>query len=232
MEIKAIGSGSSGNGYLVSDGMTRLLLDCGLPIKQLQAATGYTISSLDGCLISHSHQDHCKAHRDLARLGVDIYAEPDTLGEMHAQGHRYKAVWAMEQFTIGTFDVLPFDLVHDVTNLGYLLYSRETREKLLYATDTMYLPYRVSGVTHWLIEANNDLGAMEDNVASGRLNRGLKHRIQRSHMSLETLLGIFQANDMSQTEQIWLIHLSDDNSLEAEFLDAVEKATGAQVLIC
>ena len=232
MDIRIIGSGSAGNAYTISDGRTRIMLDCGLPIAKLQAGTGHTISSLDACLITHSHQDHCKAHKDLARLGVDIYAEPDTLGEIKAQGHRYKAVWAMQQFSVGTFDVLPFQLVHDVTNLGWLIYSRETGEKLLYVTDTMYLPYRFQGITHWMIEANNDLEAMEENVAEGALSRGLKHRIQKSHMSIDTLLGVFEANDMSQAEQIYLLHLSDANSREAEFLDRVEKATGAQVIVC
>ena len=108
----------------------------------------------------------------------------------------------------------------------------ETGEKLVYVTDTMYLPYRFRGITHWMIECNNDLEAMEANVEAGTLNRGLKHRIQRSHMSIETLLGIFQANDMAQAEQIYLLHLSDDNSREAEFLDRVIKATGAQVIVC
>lgn len=232
MDIQIIGSGSSGNSYTISDGRTRLMLDCGLPLAKLQAATGYTISGLDACLITHSHQDHCKAHKDLARLGVDLYAHPDTIREMKAQGHRYKAIQHGTQFNVGTFDILPFDLVHDVTNTGWLCQSRETGEKLVYVTDTMYLPYRFRGITHWMIECNNDLEAMEENVEAGTLNRGLKHRIQKSHLSIDTLLGIFQANDMAQAEQIYLLHLSDDNSREAEFLDRVVKATGAQVIVC
>ena len=232
MDIKIIGSGSSGNAYTISDGRTRILLDCGLPMTKLQAATGYTISSLDACMITHSHQDHCKAHKDLARLGVNIYTHPDTIKEMRAQGHRYKPIQHMVQFAVKTFDILPFSLVHDVTNTGWIFHSRETGEKLVYVTDTMYLPYRFQGVTHWMIEANNDLEAMEENVEEGRLNRSLKYRIQRSHMSIDTLLGVFAANDMSQTEQIYLLHLSDENSREAEFLDKVVKATGAQVIVC
>lgn len=232
MNIQIIGSGSFGNSYIIGDGRTRLMLDCGLPLAKLQASTGYTISGLDACLITHSHQDHCKAHKDLVRLGVDIYTHPDTIREMKAQGHRYKAIKHGQQFSVGTFDILPFDLVHDVTNTGWLCQSRETGEKLVYVTDTMYLPYRFQGITHWMIECNNDLEAMEENVEAGTLNRGLKHRIQRSHMSIETLLGIFEANDMAQAEQIYLLHLSDDNSREAEFLDRVIKATGAQVIVC
>lgn len=232
MEIKIIGSGSTGNSYIVSDGRTRIMLDCGLPIRKLQEASGHTISGLAACMITHSHQDHCKAHKDLAKLGVDIYAHPDTIEQMMAAGHRYKPAQHGKQITIGAFDILPFELIHDVTNTGYLLYSNTTAEKVIYVTDTMYLPYRFRGITHWLIECNNDLDAMEDNVAAGTLNRSLKHRIQRSHMSIDTLLGIFDANDMTMAEQIYLLHLSDDNGRADEFRDKVEKATGVQVIVC
>lgn len=232
MDIQVIGSGSSGNAYRIGDGKTSILLDCGLPIAKLQQATGHTISGLDACLITHSHQDHCKAHKDLARLGVNIYTHPDTIAEMKATGHRYKPITHGQQFTVGTLDIMPFDLVHDVTNSGWLIYSRITGEKLLYVTDTMYVKYRFSGITHWLIEANNALDTMEENVEAGTLNRGLKHRIQRSHMSINTLLDIFKANDMSKTEQIYLIHLSDDNSRADDFRDQVEKTTGAHVIVC
>ena len=232
MDIKIIGSGSSGNAYIVSDGKTGILLDCGLPIQKIQEATGYTISGLTACLITHSHGDHCKAHKNLARMGVDIYAHPDTIAEMGAQGHRYKPIQHMVQFALGSFDILPFGLVHDVTCTGWLCHSRATGEKLVYVTDTMYLPYRFKGITHWMIEANNDLEAMDANVAAGSLSRVLKHRIQRSHMSIDTLLGVFAANDMSQAEQIYLLHLSDANSKEDDFRDRVIKATGAQVIVC
>ena len=232
MKIQIIGSGSSGNAYIIGDGKTSLLLDCGLPIRKLQEATGHKISSLDACFITHSHSDHCKAHRDVARLGVDIYTHPDTIAKMKAAGHRYKTIRHGQQFTVGTFDILPFDLVHDVTNTGWLCQSRETGEKLVYVTDTMYLPYRFQGVTHWLIECNNDLETMEENVEAGSLDRSLKYRIQRNHMNVDTLMGIFEANDMSTAEQIYLIHLSNDNSREGEFLDRTIKATGAQVIVC
>lgn len=232
MKIQIIGSGSSGNAYIIGDGKTSLLLDCGLPIRKLQEATGHKISSLDACFITHSHSDHCKAHRDVARLGVDIYTHPDTIAEMKAAGHRYKTIKHGQQFTVGTFDILPFNLVHDVTNTGWLCQSRETGGKLVYVTDTMYLPYRFQGVTHWLIECNNDLETMEKNVEAGSLDRSLKYRIQRNHMNVDTLMEIFEANDMSTAEQIYLIHLSNDNSREAEFLDRTIKATGAQVIVC
>ena len=35
MDIRVLGSSSKGNCYIVSDGTTKLLLDCGVPIRRI-----------------------------------------------------------------------------------------------------------------------------------------------------------------------------------------------------
>ena len=74
MEIKVIASGSSGNATLISDGVTALLLDAGISHKELQRGTGFKLSGVAGCLITHEHQDHSKACKELAKTGTDVYA--------------------------------------------------------------------------------------------------------------------------------------------------------------
>ena len=61
MDIKVLASGSSGNCYYVSDGDSPVLIECGLPWKQIQQGINFRTSELAGCLVSHEHQDHCKA---------------------------------------------------------------------------------------------------------------------------------------------------------------------------
>ena len=55
MEIKVIGTGSSGNCYLVSDGSSKILIECGLPMKKIKEGVEFNLSNVAGCLISHSH---------------------------------------------------------------------------------------------------------------------------------------------------------------------------------
>ena len=55
MQIEVLGSSSAGNAYIVSDGDTSLLLECGLPIKDMQIKSNFKIASVSGCLISHLH---------------------------------------------------------------------------------------------------------------------------------------------------------------------------------
>lgn len=55
MQIEILGSSSSGNAYIINDGKTSLLLDCGLPMKELQVKSDFRVSQVSGCLISHQH---------------------------------------------------------------------------------------------------------------------------------------------------------------------------------
>ena len=135
MDIKVLASGSSGNAYRISDGKTALLLDAGIPLKGIQVGLSFRVRELAGCFITHAHQDHSKAAKDLARLGIDIYTSRGTIEACGLTGHRIKPAKALEELTVGTFKVLPFDVQHDAPEpLGFLYTSTTTGEKLLYFT--------------------------------------------------------------------------------------------------
>jgi len=233
MDIKILASGSSGNAYYISDGASSLLLDAGIPMKQIQVGIGFKACRLSGVLCTHAHMDHCKALKDFAELGVDVYASKGTLDACGLSGYRYKAAASLQQLQIGTFTVLPFDVQHDAPEpLGFLVSSSVTGEKLLYFTDTYYIKYRFQGLTHIMAECNYSMEVIHESIGSGYMQEDLKKRILSSHMSLEHLLDILQANDLSQVKQIYLLHLSNTNSHADEFKAAVQKATGKEVYIC
>ena len=226
-----IASGSKGNCYFVDDGRSSILLDAGVPIRQIQIGCGFKVSALSGALISHSHMDHGKAVKDLMRLGVDIFASAATFDALGASGHRCHTVSAKKQFKLGSWTVIPFDLVHDVPIFGFLLKSG-TGEQLLYITDTMYCPYVFKGITHLMIEVNYDNSRLKHNMRQGTIDSELGQRIMQTHMSIETALGMLEANDLSKLQRVYLLHLSDNNSLADSFKNAVQRATGAEVIIC
>ena len=145
MEIMPIASGSSGNAYRVTDGETALLLEAGIPIRAIQIAVNFRLRALEGCFITHCHGDHSKAARDLLRLGVDVYTGRGTVEACGLRGHRVHITTPLEQITVGSWDVLPFDVQHDAPDSqGFLFTSRATGEKLLYFTDTYFIKYRFS----------------------------------------------------------------------------------------
>ena len=92
MDIKVLSSGSRGNAYLVSDGVTPILLECGIPIKRIREGLGFKLGEVAGCLISHEHQDHSKAIRDVLRMGVYVYTSPGTIEALGLDNHRLRAV--------------------------------------------------------------------------------------------------------------------------------------------
>lgn len=233
MRINPIASGSSGNAYYVSDGGSSLLLDAGIPLRRIQEGCGYKVSRLSGCLVTHAHGDHVKAAKDLAKMGVDIYTSQGTIDYAGLSGHRIHRVSSREPISIGTFEVLPFDVEHDAPEpLGFLMRSTVTQEKLLYFTDTYYLRYTFNGLTHIMMEANYDPDAMKENVRSGRIAVERAKRTIGSHMSINTAIETLKSFDLSRLQQVYLLHLSNDNSIADEFKCRVQAVTGREVYLC
>lgn len=230
MNIKIIASGSKGNCYLINDNKTTLLLDAGIPLKQIQIACNFGLSQIDGCLVTHEHKDHSKAVNDLIKKGIDIYTSKGTIKECNLNSHRVNTVKALEQVQIGTFKVLPFDVKHDAEEpLGFLIQSLETKEKLLYFTDTYYLKYKFKGLNYIMAECNYSKKILDENIKIGITERGLAQRIIKSHMSLETLIDILKSNDLSNVCQIYLIHISQNNGDKEYFKKQVEQLTNLDV---
>lgn len=232
MIIKCLASGSSGNCYVVSDGITSVLLDAGIPIQQIRAGTGFSLSAMAGALISHSHGDHCKAVKDLVIAGVDCYGPNDIFSKVKRNWHHCRPTEIMKQYQLGTLAVMPFDVQHDVENFGYLIKSNITGEQLLYFTDTYYLKYTFPGCTHMMCECNYDPEAVDENVAAGRIPIEFKKRLVKSHMSIDTLIDFLKANDLSKLKQIYLLHLSANNSRENDFKRKIQAVCGCEVYVC
>lgn len=231
IEIKALASSSVGNCYHISDGVTPLLLDCGLSFRELQRGLGFSVSAVAACLVSHEHKDHCKAVGDLMRAGVDIYMSEGTRAALGATGHRVRAVRAREQLVVGSWAVLPFETQHDAAEpLGYLLASA-TCDKLIYLTDSFYCRYRFRGLTHIMLECNYADDILDERVAKGLVDAAARRRIKRSHFSLANVKHFLQANDLSRVQAIWLLHLSGGNSDTARFKREIQELTGRMVFV-
>lgn len=232
MEIKVLGSSSKGNCYVISDGTTKLLLDCGLSVKDILKGIDFAPQFVTACFVTHSHGDHVKSANKLSQLyGIRVYASRGCINA--AQLKCACPVRCMEQLSVGSWEVLPFDVQHDAPEpLGFLLRSTVSGEKLLYFTDTYYLKYRFKGVTHILCEANYSLDIIREKVDGGIIPKSLGDRIIGSHMSIDHLLEMLKSNDLSRLRKIYLCHLSDSNSNAAEFKRRVQEATGTEVVVC
>lgn len=231
IEILPLASGSRGNCYHITDGSTPLLLECGIPFREIQKGLHFRVSEVAGCLVSHEHKDHSKAVKDVVKAGIDCYMSQGTAGVLAVSGHRINIIKAKQQFQLGSWAVLPFETQHDAAEpLGFLL-ANQYGEKLLYATDTYYIRYRFRGLTHIAVECNYSMDILRANIEAGLVEPALKKRILKSHFSLEHVKEFLKANDLSQVKEIWLLHLSDRNSDAERFKREIQELTGKPVYV-
>jgi phosphoribosyl 1,2-cyclic phosphodiesterase len=228
MRFRSFASSSHGNVYAVSDAETSILLECGLPYKKLQKAVGFELSKYSACLLTHCHADHSKSVKDLLGRGMPVYMSYGTAEELECV-EVAKLVEHMEQFSIGSFDCIAFDVFHDTKEpLGYLIKSRVDGDILVFATDTVNLRYRFPGLNLLAIEANFEPEIL---ARSERMPDKVKHRIENTHMSIDVLCDYLHTMDLSQCREIHLLHLSDGTSHEGRFLSKVKKAVPSHVKV-
>ena len=231
LQINPIASSSQGNCYVLQEGDSMLMIECGLRLKEISQAVNFGLHDMSGCLISHMHADHSKAVKDLARLGVGCYMSKGTREALGIKHHRIKEVEAGEQFNVGSWKVLPFETIHDAAEpLGFLI--AKGQNKILFATDTAYIRPRFKGLTHIMVECNYHAPILDDNIQRGAVAWAMRNRLVRSHFSLDNVLEFLKANDMSTVQGIWLMHLSDHNSDEKMFKRKVAELVGRPVYVC
>lgn len=230
IEVETMASGSSGNCYHISEnGGRSFLIECGIRFETIQQFTGYNLASMQGCLISHSHKDHCKAYEKVMRLGLNVWMSKQTAKELKASGHRLKLFSEKQGFHIDTDEnwvAIPFKLQHDVQNHGFMIYSKDSKERLVYITDSYYCKYKFPKTNIFMVECNYDKKILDQNYQSGKIVKFLRDRVLRSHFSLENVLKFFDANDLSHCREIHLLHISKGNGDPERFREMVEKKTG------
>lgn len=233
IDFRTLASSSDGCCYVVRSSADRapLLIDAGIRYAAIQQALDFRVTGLAGALVSHCHGDHSKSVRDLLRAGVNVYASPETWEELGLGGHRAKSILPDKPATVGNWVVRAFDAVHDAPGtLGFLI-AAPCGKRLLYLTDTAYSRYRFEGVNVIAIECNHSRDIAHRNAVEGAIPFARYRRTVTNHMSLERLLALLKANDLSAVEEIHLLHLSDANSDESAFKLAVQKATGKPTYI-
>lgn len=230
IKITVLGSSSFGNSYIIESEEQQLIIECGMPFKDAEKTLGFNLSKVVGCCITHGHGDHAGRTREYINH-FPVYATQGTLEEIDLLWHPNAFVRGYkERFDVGDFKVLPFKTEHDAAEPCGFLIQLPDKSKLIFATDTYYLHYKFNGINHWLLECNYDEGLLRKNIAEGTVHPKVAERVRKAHMSLTQCIKTLQANDLSQTREIVLIHLSSQNSERKRFIDEVRKATGKLVV--
>ena len=233
MQIEVLGSSSAGNAYLVSDGSSSILLECGLPLREMQIKSDFRIAQADACLISHLHLDHSRAIHDVIKMGVDVYSLPETLSALGVSEHyRTHSIEPLKPITVNTFEIMAVTMYHDCPCVGYMVYSTNTNERLFFATDTYKITVNPQGVDYLILEINYQKEIVNRLVNEGIMESSIRARLLFSHYELSKALKWLKRIDKSRLKRIYVAHLSNGNSHGEEIKKAVIAETGVPTTIC
>ncbi len=231
MKFICLDSRSLGNGYILTNEREALVIEAGAPLKDVKKGLDFDISIINALIVSHSHGDHSKFMLSYLDAGIDTYALPETFLAYGADNHhRAKSVESERVYKVGNFRVMPFEVMHDVPAVGYLIDHPETGE-ILFVTDTFMLDYQFDNLSHILIEANYCDDILQANINSGRLKPIVRDRVFGSHIELQTCKNILMDSDLSEVQEIVLLHLSDGNSDAKKFIREISAETGKPVYV-
>lgn len=230
MKLKVIGTGSQGNAYILENENEALLIECGVKVDKIKKALNFNISKVVGCIVTHEHQDHCKAIHEILNLGINTWSGTKTWMQiLPKNSNRVKMISHTETVQIGGFKVMAFNVKHDAAEpLGFLIQHPECG-KTLFLTDTYYCKYTFPGLNNIIIEANYSKEIIDRKFGPDSDKEFLRNRILKSHFSLANCKEMLAANDLSAVNNIVLIHLSDSNSDEKQFVKEVYELTGKNV---
>lgn len=229
MTFRSFASSSKGNAYMVSDGDTAILLECGLTLPKLKKAIGFSLSGCAACFVTHEHKDHSHAAAQLIKLGIPVYMSEGTARALELP--EAEILNPGETVQIGWLRIMPFRVWHDAAQpVGYLIDDIRTGERLLFAADTRNLDYVPKRLTYIAIECNYEEAVLS---RSQRMPDKLKERIRHTHMEVGDCIKYLHKLDLSRCLAVWLLHLSAGNSNEESWMRRFfQEFPGLDIRIC
>lgn len=231
IKVEVFNSSSNGNCYRLISGSSQLLVEAGIKFSEIRKRTGYQLGQLDGVLISHEHGDHAKSVSYLIDNGLDVYMSEGTKSALGASAKFAKVIYPDTVKKIGKWKIQPFRTQHDAADpLGFVIGDEDDR--LLFATDTFFLPYKFLNLTQIMVECNYALDILDKNIMSGRVTQSQAKRLLTSHFSLHNLKCYLRDQDLSRVTAIYLMHISSVNGDQERFKKEIQSVTGKPVKIC
>lgn len=227
MILKVIGSSSKGNAYalIVDDGI--LLLECGMPLREVKLAIDYQISKVVGCLLTHKHKDHAGYLKEYLAAGIPIYTNDETQEDIDIiTGEYLYGMMAKSKFSIGNFGITPFYVPHNDTPCFAYIIEHEEMGKLLFATDYEYLPYTFRNwrINHFLVECNYDMETVDSNIPN------YEHKLM-GHASIQVAREMIRLNKTPNLRNVILCHLGRNSGAGEYFTSEIQTVAGGNVQV-
>jgi len=206
---------------LIRTGETRILLDAGMTVLQLQKRLSkfrLSLADIDAVFLTHEHGDHTRGVLPLSkRFGVPIFANPATLTVLSqevAPPNWYTADTGSSTM-LGDLRIESFPISHDAVDpVGYSIYHKTFKVSFITDTGTAGegILRNIEDSDLAIVEANHDV----ERLIAGPYPQFLKRRIlgDKGHLSNDAAADLILelVSTRRRTTCIWLGHLSDTNN--------------------
>lgn len=255
MKAYCLASSSAGNCFIfdfdIGGQSTKIMLECGLPMSQIYQKCneiGIGLNEVEACLITHSHQDHCKSASELTRLKMPVFGSKPTIEALSIKGN---VIEPRQKFRVanGLF-AMAFPVEHDVEgSVGYIL--RTDTECVIFIIDHKRYTTNLSHLKpdYVFIECNYDQKVVytqynelikrngellfddeerhENNIKIKQMERNIN-----SHASLRGTEKGLAKLDLSNCKGIFLTHLSDRYANEYKMKNEIQAMFGVKTYVC
>jgi len=236
--FNVLGSGSSGNSTLISDGPTNILVDNGFSYKEITRRLGeYGLppEKISAIVVSHEHGDHCDGVELFVRKqDIPVFMMKSTFDNLNKtldkssskrkckraiDPSKHREISPGENFEIGSIGVTCFSLPHNslpddpVDTLGFVFEKNGVRVGI--ATDLGHVSNlvieRLKGCAGIVLESNHDVAMLKASQRSWEI----KQRILGKHGHLSNAATAeYLTRDFDGTAaHVVLAHLSTECNL-------------------
>ncbi len=222
MKFYLLASGSKGNCFVVNDGDSTIVIDCGSTIKYLKnsfSKIGIEYTNINALFVTHNHKDHIGQ--------IKMFKNQRIYSPFYVQDIEINLIYPYDKIAIGEFLIQAIPLSHDASvTVGYILESKN--EKLVYITDTGYIQdshlQYIEHADYYIVESNHDV----ELLMQSKRPMSIKHRILSDvgHLSNEDCAQMLSKVVGSRAKEIVLAHMSEeanDRKLAAEVISTVLK---------
>lgn len=218
MRFASLGSGSQGNGLLVTVGSTTVMVDCGFGLRdctQRLARLGLAPDALDAILVTHEHGDHIDGVAKFAgRHAIPVWLTHGTsryLGDR--DGLTVNHIEGYQRFAIGDLEIAPFPVPHDAAEPSQFVLGDGAR-RIGVLTDagsvTPHMVEMLTGCEALFLECNHD----EDRLRGSDYPPSLIDRVagHYGHLSNTAAAELLRRVAHPRLQHVVAAHLSQQNN--------------------
>ena len=217
--VTSLNSGSNGNCYYIGNEREAILVDAGIPCREVEARMnrlGLSMQTIKDIFVSHEHKDHIKGvHSLVKKYRVPVYITETTKrnGHLTLQRDLVMQFNTESPVFIGDLAITAFRKYHDASDPYSFMISCKGIKVGVF-TDIGVPCQQV--IKHFqqchaaFLESNYD----EHMLETGSYPHVLKNRIKggRGHLSNRQALDLFKKHKPPFMSHLFLSHLSQNNN--------------------